>query len=205
MRNKDVLKGWLHSGVSTLLALGLLAGCAGEEPEPTFTPTLPDSTPSPDENPEPNVDVDPVDEREPPEIPEFSDDPAKAAQQLVEFFTEAYHYGYDASDPALLIEIAHSDCGTCSLHVDRMLEQRETGQHSAGGKLHLQDYDIHLLDEDEILINAEFQQDPWVSYNVDGQVIEEADSKTVLLDFVLYVEDSEWQIRAISNVGDREK
>jgi len=201
--NKDVLKRWLRSGASSLLVLGLLTGCTGTEPEPTFTPTLPDSTPSPDDDPEPDADVDPVDELEPPEIPELSDDPVEAAEQVVDYFIAAYNYGYKASDPEPLLAISHSECGTCNLHAERMADQRETGEYVEGGELHIRNSEIYLLETDETLVDVDLDQDGWISYDRDGTEIETVKAKLVFLDFVLYQNKNEWKIRAVGDGSHR--
>jgi len=197
--NKDVLNRWLRGGASALLALGLLAGCSNGEPEPTFTPTLPDSTPSPDDSPEPDVDVDPVDELEVPEIPEFSDDPVEAAQQVVDYFIAAYDYGYSANDPEPLLAVSHPDCGTCSMHAENMLDRVSSGITSKGGQLELIDAEVFLLEDDEILIEATIAQDALTRYDANSEIIEQKEPSNIDSTIVLFYRDGIWQIRAIHN------
>lgn len=199
MGNKDVLKRWLRSGASPLLALGLLAGCAGAEPQPTFTPTLPDSTLTADNDPEPDSDVDPVDELEPPEIPEFSDDPVEAAEQMVDYFIAAYNYGYQASDPEPLLAISHSACGTCNLHVDRMSDQRDAGEYIEGGDLRIRDLEVFLLEKDQVLVETTLSQAAWASFDRDSNKIDEGQAAEITSGYGLVFEDNTWSIRAISN------
>lgn len=198
MGNKDVLNRWLRSGAGALLALGLLAGCSNGEPEPTFTPTLPDSTPSPDDSREPDVDIDPVDELEPPEIPEFSDDPVEASQQMVEFFIAAYGYGYGANDPEPLIAVSHPECKTCDLHAERMKNQASTGEYVEGGALTLQDIETRFVDGGELVVNAKITQSAFTKHDADQNQLDSSDRAVLKVGFVLFPEDETWVIRAIS-------
>jgi len=179
--------------------LGLLTGCTGTEPGPTFTPTLPDSTPSPDDDPEPDADVDPVDELEPPEIPELSDDPVAAAEQVVDYFIAAYNYGYQTSDPEPLLAISHSECGTCNLHAERMADQRETGEYVEGGDLKLRDLEVFLLENDQVLVETTLSQAAWTSFDRDGNKIDEGRAAEIASGYGLVFEENTWSIRAISN------
>jgi len=197
--NKDVLNRWLHSGASALLVLGLLTGCTDAEPEPTFTPTLPDSTPSPDDGPEPDADGEPVDKREPPEIPELSDDPVEAAEQLVDYFIAAYEYGYSANNPEPLLAISHPDCGTCSMHAENMLDRRETGVTWDGGGLHVMEIEIFPLENNEALIEAEILQDAFTRYDSELNIIERAEDALLESVMVVQQEETGWKMRAIHN------
>lgn len=203
MGNKDVLKRWLRSGASSLLVLGLLAGCAGAEPEPTFTPSLPDSTPAPNDDPEPDADVDPVDELEPPEIPdELSENTVEGAEAAARFYIDALNYGYATLDSDPLQEISLNDCGTCQLHVSSIEEMRDVGRKMIGGEINMEE-DLELYHEnDRYLVSFSIIQDALEVKDEDGNLVSERVLTPGTANIITKFTEDGWKVHATSNEAD---
>jgi len=198
--NKDVLKRWLRSGASSLLVLGLLTGCTGTEPEPTFTPTLPDSTPSPDDDPEPDADVDPVDELEPPEIPdELSENTVEGAETAARFYIEAFNYGYAMLDTEPLEFISLPECQTCAKHIDAIPDLKEKNQVVSGGMLEAGPVIETWEAEDNIVIAFTVTQEPLTITDANGSEVRSHPQETVTAEVLTRFDGEKWQIAAHAN------
>jgi|SRR5690625_2494775 len=185
------------------LAAGAIAGCAGENPAPTFTPrTLPsDATQNVTEKyEEPNPSPEPDAELVPPVKPKFSDEPAEAVEQTLDFYIEAFNYGYQSADSQPLRSISHDACKSCSSHIESIDNMKSNRYSYFGGKV--KRGEVMALDETddgEFFVTVPIMQDEFRLIGKNDEEINSSDAQQTIMKYAVHKKEGMWLIRAYAH------
>jgi hypothetical protein len=168
--------------LATLITVGMLTACSGDEEVPAAWPTMAQPTatalsPTPTPTPDPR-----------PSLPPAAKEGTPAgAEEFVRYFLKAYEYAYATNDTSPVEYFTLRGCRFCEGLLDAVRQQAAKGYRLEGGRLKPLYITVNPdSDQDRTIINAAFSEESSRMVDSSGRVVQSfTSSRAQLLDIAL--------------------